>query len=84
MLYVLPVPLAVSAFLSGEVGLGALFIAQFLVAVLTRLLISARFAYPLLDCFLHPLSVLCVIAIQVNSMVWAVTGRGVWKGRDLR
>ena len=63
--------------------LGALFVAQYLIAVLTRLLLAVRFAYPLLNCFLHPLAVFFMVAIQVNSMVWAITGRGSWKGRRI-
>ena len=82
-LYVLPLPLAAVAFLGGDVLLGALFVAQYLIAVQTRLLLAVRFAYPLLDCFLHPLSVLFMAAIQVNSLVWAITGRGAWKGRGI-
>jgi chlorobactene glucosyltransferase len=83
LLYVLPLPLAAVAFLSGDVLLGALFVAQYLIAVQTRLLLAVRFAYPLLDCFLHPLSILFMVAIQVNSLVWATTGRGAWKGRGI-
>jgi chlorobactene glucosyltransferase len=82
-LYVLPLPLALLSCLGGDALLGTLFVAQYLVAVLTRLLLAVRFVYPLLDCFLHPLSVLYMIAIQVNSMLWAVTGRGAWKGRRI-
>ncbi|MGA7733525.1 MAG: glycosyltransferase family 2 protein [Chloroflexia bacterium] len=83
ILYVLPLPLAAVAFLGGDMLLGALLVAQYLIAVQTRLLLAVRFAYPLLDCFLHPLAVLFMVAIQVNSLVWTITGRGAWKGRGI-
>ena len=81
-LYILPLPLAVLAFLGGDTLVGALFVAQYLIAVQTRLLLAVRFAYPLLDAFLHPLAVAYMIAIQINSMVWSLTKRGAWKGRS--
>ena len=46
-----------------------------------NLMIAASF--PVGDAFLHPVGVLYVIAIMVNSMVWALTGRGAWKGRTI-
>lgn len=80
-LYVLPLAFAVIAFVGGDALNGSFFVAQYLVAVVTRLLLSVRFAYPLGDAFLHPLAVGYMIAIQLNSMVWSITGRGAWKGR---
>jgi chlorobactene glucosyltransferase len=80
-LYVLPILLAV-AFLPSAVGF--IFLAQYAVAVLTRLVLSLRFKYSLLDSFFHPLAILFIIAIAINSMIWATTGRGVWKGRILK
>ncbi|MEO5953028.1 MAG: glycosyltransferase [Chloroflexia bacterium] len=80
-LYVLPLGLAVIAFLGGDALTGSLFVAHYLVAVVTRLLLGVRFAYPLADAFLHPLAVGYMIAIQINSMVWSITKRGAWKGR---
>ncbi len=80
-LYVLPLPLAVASFLNGDILAGALLAAQYLVAVQARLLLALRFAYPLLDAFLHPLAVAFMIAIQINSMVWSITKRAAWKGR---
>ncbi len=83
-LYILPLPMALGAFLGGNLALGALFVAMYLVAVQTRLLLSVRFAYPLRGSFLHPLAVAYMIAIEINSMVWAWTGKGSWKGRGTR
>lgn len=81
-LYVLPLPFAVWASLEGDLLAGALFVAQYLIAVQTRIILAVRFSYPVLDSFLHPLMVLYMIAIQVNSMLWSITGRGAWKGRS--
>lgn len=80
-LYVLPLVFAALAFATGDTLAGYLFIAQYLIAVFTRLLLSVRFAYPISGAFLHPLAVAYMIAIQINSMIWAITGRGAWKGR---
>jgi chlorobactene glucosyltransferase len=80
-LYIAPLPLAALAFACGDTLAAALFVAQYLIAVQTRLLLAVRFAYPFPDAFLHPLAVGYLIAIQVNSMVWSITRRGVWKGR---
>jgi chlorobactene glucosyltransferase len=80
-LYVLPVLLAV-LFLPSAAGF--VFLAQYAVAILTRLVLSLRFKYSLLDSFFHPLAVLFITSIGINSMIWAITGRGVWKGRTLK
>lgn len=80
-LYLLPLPLAILALSRGDVLVGALLLAQYLIAVATRLVLAMRFAFPVPDAFLHPLAVAFMIAIQVNSMVWSLTKRGDWKGR---
>ncbi|MEO8288087.1 MAG: glycosyltransferase [Chloroflexota bacterium] len=81
VLYVLPLLLA-AFFLPTVVGF--VFLAQYVTAVLTRLALAVRFRYPLLDMLLHPVAIVYMIAIEVNSMVWALTGRGNWKGRGVR
>jgi chlorobactene glucosyltransferase len=80
-LYVLPILLAM-AFLPSPAGF--IFLAQYVVAVLTRLVLSIRFKYPLLDALLHPIGIACVIAIAINSAIWAKRGKGAWKGRTVK
>jgi chlorobactene glucosyltransferase len=80
VLYVLPLLLA-AVFVPSAVGW--VFAAQYGVGVLTRVAIAGRFGYRVVDCLLHPVAVLYLIAIAVNSMLWARTGRGAWKGRRL-
>lgn len=82
-LYVFPPILALLAFIAGNVTLGALFVAQYLIAVQTRLLLATRFAYPLGSAFLHPVAILFFIAIQLNSLRWHLTKQANWKGRSL-
>ena len=53
----------------------------YVVAVAGRFALAVRFRYRLLDTLLHPVSVVLLIAICINSMVWSLTGRGGWKGR---
>jgi len=81
VLYVLPVLLAV-AFLPSLAGF--VFLSQYVVAMLTRLVLSLRFKYPLADALLHPVAIAFVIAIAINSAIWAKTGRGAWKGRVVK
>ncbi|HUP27106.1 MAG TPA: glycosyltransferase [Chloroflexia bacterium] len=80
-LYVVPIfSIAYGAF----TGSGAMLswgAAQYSAAVLARLLIAARFRYRQIDVLLHPLAVLFLIAICLNSMRWWLTGQGAWKGR---
>ncbi len=80
-LYIGPLFFVLYAALSQNWLLFAVSLAQYLAAVAARLLISARFRYRLLDSFLHPLAIAFVIAIELNSMRWALTGKGAWKGR---
>ncbi len=81
LFYLLPPVLAISYQLS---GIGFVFAAQYATAVLTRLVLAIRFKDRLLDTLLHPVAVLCLIAVEINSMVWAMTGRGAWKGRNVK
>ena len=82
-LYVFPPILALLAFMAGNLTLGALFVAQYLIAVQTRLLLATRFSYPLGNAFLHPVAILFFIAIQLNSLRWHLTKQANWKGRTL-
>jgi chlorobactene glucosyltransferase len=80
-LYVLPILLAV-VFLPSLVGF--LFLSQYLVAVLTRLVLSLRFKYRLVDALFQPIAILYIIAIAINSMIWTMTVKGAWKGRSIK
>ncbi len=82
-LYVFPLILALLAFIAGNLTLGALFVAQYLIAVQTRLLLATRFSYPLRSAFFHPVAILFFIAIQLNSLRWHLTKQASWKGRTL-
>jgi chlorobactene glucosyltransferase len=80
-LYISPVALAIYAWCVGQYLDFYLALVMYGVAVVSRLALAIRFRYRLLDTLLHPVAVLFLIAICVNSMVWALTGRGAWKGR---
>jgi chlorobactene glucosyltransferase len=80
-LYVLPVGFAVYGALSGNHEVLYLALAQYAGAVVGRALLAARFGYRVVDALLHPVAVSYIMAIAVNSMRWALTGRGAWKGR---
>ena len=56
-------------------------LAAYGVAVLTRALLAWRFHGRVGDAFLHPLGVVYLIAIGVNSARLAGRGGAVWKGR---
>ncbi|MDQ3928521.1 MAG: glycosyltransferase family 2 protein [Chloroflexota bacterium] len=82
ILYVAPVVFLALGALAGDwlvLGLASI---QYLLAVSARLLLSLRFGYPALDAFLHPVAIIYVIAIELNSMRWALTGKSAWKGRS--
>ena len=36
------------------------------------------------DALLQPFAIVYIIAIAINSMVWAITGKGEWKGRAIK
>jgi chlorobactene glucosyltransferase len=38
---------------------------------------------PLINGILHPFQMLCMVLIGVNSLYWTVTGKTVWKGRNI-
>jgi chlorobactene glucosyltransferase len=81
-LYVAPVAFILLGALSGDWLLFGIGTAEYLLVVAARLLLSFRFGYGALDAFLHPLSIVYVIAIELNSLRWAVTGKSAWKGRS--
>lgn len=83
-LYTAPLFFALyAAFVSHNVLLLLLSIAQYLIAVTARILLALRFRYRLLDTLLHPVAITYLIAIAVNSMRWSLEGKGVWKGRGI-
>jgi chlorobactene glucosyltransferase len=83
-LYVAPVAFMLLGAVSGDWGLFGLTAAQYLLAVSARLLLSFRFGYRAADAFLHPVAIIYMIAIELNSMRWALTGKSAWKGRSYR
>jgi hypothetical protein len=81
LLYISPIALILYSILSLQPSVLYLALTLYTVAVAARLALAIRFHYRLLDTLLHPVSVLFLIAICFNSMVWSLTGRGGWKGR---
>jgi hypothetical protein len=81
VLYVLPLVLAA---LFATSGVAWVFVAQYGVGVVARMVIAMRFGSRIVDCLLHPVAVAYLILIVVNSMVWGLTGRGAWKGRRVK
>jgi chlorobactene glucosyltransferase len=83
LVFVVPPALALYALFSGQLTVELLFLplAQYSVAVLARALLALRFAGRIADSFLHPLAIIYLIAILLNSMVWRMNGKSVWKGR---
>lgn len=81
-LYVGPVVFMALGALSGDWLLFSLAAAQYILVVAARLLLSFRFGYRVLDAFLHPVAIAYVIAIELNSMRWTLTGKSAWKGRS--
>lgn len=49
--------------------------------VLLRFMLALRYRQPPLGILLHPISVLALVAIAINSARWAVLGRNSWAGR---
>lgn len=82
-LYIAPLAFALYAAITGRPIDLILPAVQYLLAVLPRLLLAHRFGYRWLDAFLHPVSISYMIAIELNSMRWALTGRSAWKGRSV-
>jgi chlorobactene glucosyltransferase len=83
-LYVAPVVFIVESALSGDWPLFSLAAMQYALAIAARLMLSFRFGYRVLDAFLHPVAIIYVIAIEINSMWWALTCKSAWKGRSYR
>ncbi|HKP52987.1 MAG TPA: glycosyltransferase [Chloroflexia bacterium] len=81
LLYISPIALITYSLLSPQSSALYLAVAMYVVAVVARLALAMRLRYRLIDTLLHPVAVLFLIAICINSMVWALTGRGGWKGR---
>jgi hypothetical protein len=81
-LYVAPVAFTVLGALSGDWLLFGIAATQYILAVASRLLLSFRFGYRAIDALIHPLAIIYVIALELNSMRWALTGRSAWKGRS--
>ncbi len=61
----------------------ALPLAQYALAVLTRLVLARRFGARPLDTLLHPLSVALLLAICLNSARLSHRGGVTWKGRPV-
>ncbi len=51
--------------------------------LLQRLLIAARFRYPIAETLLHPLSILAFFGIALRSAWWTWSGTGRWRGRSV-
>jgi chlorobactene glucosyltransferase len=82
VLYLLPLPFALYSALSTQhSALTYVALAQYGAAVLGRLLLAAKFGYRIWDALLHPVAIVFLIAIALNSMRWSLTGKGAWKGR---
>ena len=81
ILYLAPIPLALYSVLSPQSSVLIVAAVQYGLGVVPRLLLAWRFNYSRWDALLHPLAVLFQVVIIVNSMVWAHTGKGTWKGR---
>ncbi len=83
-LYVAPIFFAFyAAFVSHDALLLLLSVAQYVIAIIARVLLALRFRYRLLDTLLHPVAIAYLIAIAVNSMRWSLEGKGAWKGRGI-
>lgn len=80
-LYVAPVFFMLVGLLSGDWLLFGLAAGQYLLAVVARLPLSLRFGYSIRDAFLHPVAIIYIVAIELNSMRWSLLGRSAWKGR---
>jgi chlorobactene glucosyltransferase len=83
LVFVAPPVLALYALLSGQLTVELLYLplAQYIVAVLMRILLAVRFAGRIADSLLHPVAIVYLIAILLNSLLWRMNGKSVWKGR---
>ncbi|MEL7371922.1 MAG: glycosyltransferase, partial [Myxococcota bacterium] len=64
---------ATALLIAASVGVGA--------NLLTRALLALRFRQPLHGIFIHPLSILVLLIIGINSYRWHVRGTIRWRGR---
>lgn len=59
-----------------------LIILQIIIILITRIILSIRFECKAVDIILHPLAIVYLILIAINSIFSTITGVGVnWKGR---
>ena len=56
---------------------------QIVLGILLRSLLAVRYSFNIFDSFLHPLSVIYMVAIAVNSVRWSHRATE-WKGRKYR
>lgn len=55
---------------------------QVIILLITRLLLCYKFKTSILSAFIHPLGILFLIIITINSIKWNIFGKGSkWKGR---
>ena len=55
---------------------------QIIIILIMRAILTIRFKSRILDIFLHPLSMVYIILICINSVLQTKLGKGVyWKGR---
>lgn len=82
-LYVAPPLFALYGLASGRLSAEWVYLplAQYGVAVLIRVILAVRFRYRVFDAFLHPVAMLYLLAILLNSMVLSLRGKTAWKGR---
>jgi chlorobactene glucosyltransferase len=82
ILYLLPLPFALYSALSTQhSALAYVALAQYGAGVLGRVMLAVRFGYRTWEAILHPIAIVFLIAIALNSMRWSLTGKGAWKGR---
>ena len=87
MLYLAPWGFAAFSLFLGEITAAGFWlpVAQILLAICSRLIISAKFRQPFWPGLLHLLSQIVLLMIAFNSFRQSVFGRGpVWKGRSYR
>ncbi|MGI8588937.1 MAG: glycosyltransferase [Chloroflexia bacterium] len=77
LLWVLPLGVGVWGLWAGDTAVAVVSLAQYAVAVVARLVLARRFGGRVWDALLHPLGVVLLVAIGVNS----ARGGAVWKGR---
>ncbi len=59
-----------------------LIILQIIIILIIKAILAIRFRSRILDVFLHPLSILYIISVSINSVLQSKLGLGIyWKGR---